>query len=93
MHLIYLVSFLLARHSMLKCVIGLTYKQMDNNKLLLSTNDLGIQKIGIKISLIKRITTGFLAGSAAMVWAAVAQHYIRFTTRTKISSYIITAST
>ena len=73
---------------------------MDNNltsqAAIIVTNDLGIQKIGIKISLIKRITTGFLAGSAAMVWAAVAQHYICFMTRTKISSYgsyIVTTST
>ena len=36
----------------------------------------GLRKIGINFSPIKRITAGFFAGSAAMVWAAVLQHYI-----------------
>ena len=36
----------------------------------------GLRKIGINFTPIKRITAGFIAGSAAMVWAAVVQHYI-----------------
>ncbi|KAI0002442.1 peptide transporter PTR2A [Russula compacta] len=36
----------------------------------------GLRKIGINFSPIKRITAGFVTGSAAMVWAAVVQHYI-----------------
>jgi POT family proton-dependent oligopeptide transporter len=36
----------------------------------------GLRKIGINFTPIKRITTGFLFGSAAMIWAAVVQHYI-----------------
>jgi POT family proton-dependent oligopeptide transporter len=36
----------------------------------------GLRKIGIKFTPIKRITAGFLTGSAAMIWAAVVQHYI-----------------
>jgi POT family len=36
----------------------------------------GLRRIGINFTPIKRITAGFLAGSAAMVWAAVVQHYI-----------------
>ena len=36
----------------------------------------GLRKIGIDFTPIKRITAGFVAGSAAMVWAAVVQHYI-----------------
>ena len=36
----------------------------------------GLRKIGINFTPIKRITAGFLTGSAAMVWAAVVQHYI-----------------
>jgi len=36
----------------------------------------GLRRIGIDFSPIKRITAGFFAGSAAMVWAAVLQHYI-----------------
>jgi len=36
----------------------------------------GLRKIGINFTPIKRITAGFLTGSAAMIWAAVVQHYI-----------------
>ncbi|KAN0125825.1 H+/Oligopeptide symporter [Russula decolorans] len=36
----------------------------------------GLRKIGINFTPIKRITVGFLTGSAAMIWAAVVQHYI-----------------
>ncbi|KAI9512004.1 oligopeptide transporter [Russula earlei] len=36
----------------------------------------GLRKIGIDFSPIKRITAGFFTGSAAMIWAAVVQHYI-----------------
>jgi hypothetical protein len=36
----------------------------------------GLRKIGINFTPIKRITAGFFAGSAAMVWATVVQHYI-----------------
>ncbi|KAH9965320.1 proton-dependent oligopeptide transport family protein [Russula dissimulans] len=36
----------------------------------------GLRRRGIDFSPIKRITAGFFAGSAAMVWAAVLQHYI-----------------
>jgi proton-dependent oligopeptide transporter, POT family len=36
----------------------------------------GLRKIGINFTPIKRITAGFLVGSAAMVWAAVVQHYV-----------------
>ncbi|KAI0002460.1 peptide transporter PTR2A [Russula compacta] len=36
----------------------------------------GLRKIGIDFTPIKRITAGFVTGSAAMVWAAVVQHYI-----------------
>jgi proton-dependent oligopeptide transporter, POT family len=36
----------------------------------------GLRKIGINFTPIKRITAGFFTGSAAMVWAAVVQHYI-----------------
>jgi POT family proton-dependent oligopeptide transporter len=36
----------------------------------------GLRKIGINFTPIKKITVGFLTGSAAMIWAAVVQHYI-----------------
>ena len=36
----------------------------------------GLRKVGINFTPIKRITAGFFTGSAAMVWAAVVQHYI-----------------
>ena len=36
----------------------------------------GLRRIGINFTPIKRITAGFLTGSAAMIWAAVVQHYI-----------------
>jgi POT family proton-dependent oligopeptide transporter len=36
----------------------------------------GLRRIGINFSPIKRITAGFFTGAAAMVWAAVVQHYI-----------------
>ncbi|KAF8483595.1 oligopeptide transporter [Russula ochroleuca] len=36
----------------------------------------GLRSIGINFTPIKRITAGFLVGSAAMVWAAVVQHYV-----------------
>ena len=36
----------------------------------------GLRRIGIKFTPIKRITAGFLTGSASMIWAAVVQHYI-----------------
>ncbi|KAH9975483.1 POT family-domain-containing protein [Lactifluus volemus] len=36
----------------------------------------GLRKIGIKLTPIKKITAGFLTSSAAMIWAAVVQHYI-----------------
>ena len=35
-----------------------------------------LRKIGINFTPIKRITAGFLTCSAAMIWAAVVQHYI-----------------
>jgi len=35
-----------------------------------------LRKRGINFTPIKRITAGFFTGSAAMVWAAVVQHYI-----------------
>ncbi|KAF2467229.1 peptide transporter PTR2-A [Lindgomyces ingoldianus] len=35
-----------------------------------------LRKRGIKFTPIKKITAGFFLGSAAMVWAAVLQHYI-----------------
>ncbi|KAI0037174.1 peptide transporter PTR2A [Vararia minispora EC-137] len=35
-----------------------------------------LRRAGINFSPIRRITLGFLVGSAAMVWAAVTQHYI-----------------
>ena len=36
----------------------------------------GLARMGIRFTPIKRITAGFLTGAAAMVWAAVVQHYI-----------------
>ena len=36
----------------------------------------GLRNRGINFTPIKRITAGFFTGSAAMVWAAVVQHYI-----------------
>lgn len=36
----------------------------------------GLRKLGFNFTPIKRITAGFLTGSAAMIWAAVVQHYI-----------------
>jgi POT family proton-dependent oligopeptide transporter len=36
----------------------------------------GLRRIGINFTPIKRITAGFLTGSASMIWAAVVQHYI-----------------
>ena len=36
----------------------------------------GLRRIGINFTPIKRITAGFLTGSASMIWAAVLQHYI-----------------
>jgi dipeptide/tripeptide permease len=36
----------------------------------------GLRRLGINFTPIKRITAGFLTGSAAMIWAAVVQHYI-----------------
>ena len=35
-----------------------------------------LRRAGINFSPIKRVTFGFFTGSAAMVWAAVVQHYI-----------------
>ncbi|KZV74184.1 PTR2-domain-containing protein [Peniophora sp. CONT] len=35
-----------------------------------------IRRMGINFSPLRRITAGFLIGSAAMIWAAVTQHYI-----------------
>ena len=36
----------------------------------------GLRRLGINFSPLKKITAGFLTGSAAMIWAAVVQHYI-----------------
>jgi POT family proton-dependent oligopeptide transporter len=36
----------------------------------------GLARIGVKMTPIRKITFGFLAGSMAMVWAAVVQAYI-----------------
>ncbi|KAI0266401.1 peptide transporter PTR2A [Gloeopeniophorella convolvens] len=36
----------------------------------------GLRRLGINFTPIKKITAGFLTGSAAMIWAAVVQHYI-----------------
>jgi hypothetical protein len=49
----------------------------------------GLREIGINFTPIKRITAGFIAGSASMVWVAVVQHYIykvRFTTLSYVES-------
>lgn len=35
-----------------------------------------IRRAGIKLTPLKKIVTGFFFGSAAMIWAAVVQHYI-----------------
>jgi POT family proton-dependent oligopeptide transporter len=35
-----------------------------------------LRRAGIRFTPIKKITAGFLTGSAAMIWAAVLQHYI-----------------
>ncbi|KAI0746828.1 oligopeptide transporter [Daedaleopsis nitida] len=35
-----------------------------------------LRKAGIRFTAIKRITLGFYTGTAAMIWAAVVQHYI-----------------
>jgi len=35
-----------------------------------------LRRVGINFSPIKKITAGFLTGTAAMIWAAVLQHYI-----------------
>ena len=32
--------------------------------------------MGLNFSALKKITLGFFTGSAAMIWAAVLQHYI-----------------
>ena len=32
--------------------------------------------MGLNFSALKKITLGFFTGSAAMIWAAVVQHYI-----------------
>lgn len=34
------------------------------------------RRVGIRFTSIKKITLGFFTGSAAMIWAAVVQHYI-----------------
>ncbi|KAF3940644.1 hypothetical protein ABW19_dt0200252 [Dactylella cylindrospora] len=48
--------------------------------ILIPVFDLGLypalRKMGIKFTPIKKITFGFLTGVAAMIWAAVLQHYI-----------------
>jgi len=36
----------------------------------------GLRRMGIKFTALKKITLGFFTGAAAMVWAAVVQHYI-----------------
>ncbi|KAF8964520.1 peptide transporter PTR2A [Flammula alnicola] len=35
-----------------------------------------LRRMGINFSALKKITAGFMTGAAAMVWAAVVQHYI-----------------
>ncbi|VDB95653.1 unnamed protein product [Peniophora sp. CBMAI 1063] len=35
-----------------------------------------MRRVGINFSPLRRITAGFMVGSAAMIWAAVTQHYI-----------------
>lgn len=35
-----------------------------------------LRRIGIRVTPIRRIAAGFLTGAAAMIWAAVVQHYI-----------------
>ena len=35
-----------------------------------------LRRVGINFSALKKITWGFFLGAAAMVWAAVLQHYI-----------------
>ncbi|KAJ7192568.1 peptide transporter PTR2A [Mycena pura] len=35
-----------------------------------------LRRYGIRFTQLKRITAGFVTGSAAMIWAAVVQHYI-----------------
>ncbi|PPR06178.1 hypothetical protein CVT24_000720 [Panaeolus cyanescens] len=36
----------------------------------------GLRRMGLNFSSLKKITLGFFTGSAAMIWAAVVQHYI-----------------
>ncbi|KAL0959073.1 hypothetical protein HGRIS_014372 [Hohenbuehelia grisea] len=36
----------------------------------------GLRRLGINFSALKKITFGFFTGAAAMIWAAVVQHYI-----------------
>ncbi|KAF7419195.1 hypothetical protein PC9H_001781 [Pleurotus ostreatus] len=36
----------------------------------------GLRRLGINFSALKKITAGFFTGAAAMIWAAVVQHYI-----------------
>ncbi|KAF4584875.1 hypothetical protein EYR40_001700 [Pleurotus pulmonarius] len=36
----------------------------------------GLRRLGINFSALKKITAGFFTGAAAMIWAAVLQHYI-----------------
>lgn len=35
-----------------------------------------LRRVGINFSALKKITFGFLTGAAAMIWAAVVQHYV-----------------
>jgi len=39
----------------------------------------GLRRLGFNFTPLKKITLGFLTGAAAMVWAAVLQHYIYIT--------------
>jgi POT family proton-dependent oligopeptide transporter len=36
----------------------------------------GLRRLGINFTALKKITAGFFTGGAAMIWAAVVQHYI-----------------
>ncbi|KAF9448065.1 PTR2-domain-containing protein, partial [Macrolepiota fuliginosa MF-IS2] len=36
----------------------------------------GLRRVGINFSALKKITLGFFTGAAAMIWAAVVQHFI-----------------